>query len=235
LIVSFLILLHELGHFAAARAAGIPISRVSLGLGPKLWSFERGGTEYRISGIPLGGYVLPVIDEGGKSFLGLSPGTRALFAIGGPLANFAVAYVLFAVDAIYLGGFSLEAILVRPAVGVVFATMSMVQALPNLFSDPAAMSGFVGVDSQGGDLIATDSVFALRLAIILSINLAILNLIPVPPLDGGKLVLCGLESIHKSANRLQVPLSLAGLVLLLGFVGYTTILDVSRLVSNYFV
>jgi regulator of sigma E protease len=234
LIVSLLILLHELGHFAAARAARIPISRVSFGLGPKVWSFQRGKTEYRISAIPLGGYVLPELEEGGRSFLALSPGTRALFAIGGPLANFAVAYVLFAVDAIYTGGFSLKAVLVQPAVGIVFATISIVQALPGLFDDPAAMSGFVGVVSQGGELIATDGLFALRLAIIMSINLAILNLLPIPPLDGGKLILCGLEGLFRGAGRLHIPLSLAGLAFLLLFVGYTTFLDISRIVFGLF-
>jgi regulator of sigma E protease len=116
----------------------------------------------------------------------------------------------------------------------VFATISIVQALPGLFDDPAAMSGFVGVVSQGGELIATNGLFALRLAIIMSINLAILNLLPIPPLDGGKLILCGLESLFSGASRLHIPLSLAGLAFLLLFVGYTTFLDISRIVVGLF-
>ena len=43
--VSLLILLHELGHFLAAKRMGIPIARFSVGLGPKLWGFKMGKTE----------------------------------------------------------------------------------------------------------------------------------------------------------------------------------------------
>jgi regulator of sigma E protease len=55
--LSVLILVHEWGHFAAAKWVGIQVPRFSLGLGPKLWGFRRGETEYVISAIPLGGYV----------------------------------------------------------------------------------------------------------------------------------------------------------------------------------
>jgi regulator of sigma E protease len=52
-----LIILHEAGHFAAAKAVGMRVERFSLFFGPMLWSFRRGETEYGIGPIPLGGYV----------------------------------------------------------------------------------------------------------------------------------------------------------------------------------
>jgi regulator of sigma E protease len=52
-----LILVHEVGHFVAAKAVGIGVPRFSIGLGPKVWGFRRGETEYVISALPLGGYV----------------------------------------------------------------------------------------------------------------------------------------------------------------------------------
>jgi membrane-associated protease RseP (regulator of RpoE activity) len=57
--VSLLIILHELGHFLAAKRMGIPIARFSVGLGPKVWGFKMGETEYWLSMIPCGGYVMP--------------------------------------------------------------------------------------------------------------------------------------------------------------------------------
>jgi regulator of sigma E protease len=48
---------HELGHFGAAKLVGIEVQRFSIGLGPKLFGFRRGETEYVLSAIPLGGYV----------------------------------------------------------------------------------------------------------------------------------------------------------------------------------
>lgn len=56
-LLGVLILVHELGHFWAAKSVGIGVERFSIGLGPRIWGFERGGTEYVVSVIPLGGYV----------------------------------------------------------------------------------------------------------------------------------------------------------------------------------
>ena len=52
-----LIILHEAGHFAAAKAVGMRVERFSLFFGPMLVKFRRGETEYGIGPIPLGGYV----------------------------------------------------------------------------------------------------------------------------------------------------------------------------------
>ncbi|MGE0159297.1 MAG: RIP metalloprotease RseP [Gemmatimonadales bacterium] len=56
-VLGVLIFVHELGHFAAAKAVGIEVQRFSIGLGPKLFGFRRGETEYVLSVVPLGGYV----------------------------------------------------------------------------------------------------------------------------------------------------------------------------------
>jgi len=53
----FLIVIHEAGHFVAAKATGMRVERFFLFFGPTIWSFKRGETEYGIKGIPLGGYV----------------------------------------------------------------------------------------------------------------------------------------------------------------------------------
>jgi len=52
LLVGLLILVHELGHFLAARWSGMPVARFSIGFGPKLWGWKRGQTEYWIAAIP---------------------------------------------------------------------------------------------------------------------------------------------------------------------------------------
>jgi regulator of sigma E protease len=59
LAIGLVILFHEFGHFIAAKKAGIAIAVFSLGFGPKVIGKKWGGTEYRLSLIPLGGYVLP--------------------------------------------------------------------------------------------------------------------------------------------------------------------------------
>src|SRR5436305_8563854 len=53
----FLIMIHEAGHFFAAKATGMRVERFFLFFGPTIWSFKRGETEYGIKSIPIGGYV----------------------------------------------------------------------------------------------------------------------------------------------------------------------------------
>jgi len=57
LAVSLLIVVHEAGHYLAARASGMRVERFSVGFGPVLLSFRRGETEFVVSALPLGGYV----------------------------------------------------------------------------------------------------------------------------------------------------------------------------------
>ncbi|MDH3205263.1 MAG: RIP metalloprotease RseP [Gemmatimonadota bacterium] len=57
IVLGVLIFVHELGHFGAAKLVGIEVQRFSIGLGPKVFGFKMGETDYVLSAIPLGGYV----------------------------------------------------------------------------------------------------------------------------------------------------------------------------------
>jgi regulator of sigma E protease len=56
-LIGFAIFIHELGHFLAAKWNGVGVKKFAIGFGPVIWSFERGGTEYSIRWVPLGGFV----------------------------------------------------------------------------------------------------------------------------------------------------------------------------------
>jgi regulator of sigma E protease len=98
-----LIMLHEAGHFFAARRAGMHVRRFAIGFGPPLWSKTRGDTEYRIGTVPLGGYVQ--IDgmnphdgtdpHAPSSFLQRPFHLRFLTILAGPAANYAIGLGLF--------------------------------------------------------------------------------------------------------------------------------------------
>ena len=98
LLIGLLIFVHELGHLLAARAVGIPVARFSLGFGPVVWSRRRGGVEYCLSAVPLGGYVLPEFTDE-EAFYRIPVGRRIVFLLGGPAANIAFAVVLAALAA----------------------------------------------------------------------------------------------------------------------------------------
>lgn len=104
LVLGILIFFHELGHFLVARALGVGVKAFSLGFGPKLFSFNHGQTNYRLSLIPLGGYVSMVgeadskdIPEGftEKDSFALRPALhRMLIVAAGPVFNFVLAWVI---------------------------------------------------------------------------------------------------------------------------------------------
>jgi regulator of sigma E protease len=66
----------------------------------------------------------------------------------------------------------------------------------------------------------------------MSVNLAVINLVPIPPLDGGRIVLALLEMMSARVARLQVPLNVAGFLALLAFLSWVTVLDVRRLITR---
>ncbi|MDE2180256.1 MAG: RIP metalloprotease RseP [candidate division NC10 bacterium] len=102
LVLGALIFVHELGHFLVAKRAGVRVLKFSLGFGPKIIGFTRGGTEYLLSAIPLGGYVKmlgedpqeEVVDREG-SFSEKPVGWRSLIILAGPGSNFLLAVVIF--------------------------------------------------------------------------------------------------------------------------------------------
>jgi regulator of sigma E protease len=229
-VIGLLILIHETGHFLAARWSGIPVARFSIGFGPRLWGFRRGGTDYWLSAIPLGGYVLPAINDE-KDYFNIPLKKRLVFSIGGPLANLLLPVPLFALLALMTGDVSAQGLLVTPWLQTLHMVGQMLEMIPQIFAHPGQMQGIVGIVALGGEVVTGDLTRAIQFAILLSINLAVLNLLPIPALDGGKIVLHLLEKVHPKAVRLYMPLSAAGIVFLLGLMAYATVMDIGRLWS----
>lgn len=94
ILLGIMILIHELGHYWAAVSVGIRVDTFSIGFGPRLFGFRRGDTDFRVSAIPLGGYVrmygeLPGDEAASdpRSFMGKARWQRAIVVIAGPLMN----------------------------------------------------------------------------------------------------------------------------------------------------
>lgn len=230
LIIGMILLIHEAGHFTAARLAKIPVERFSVGLGPRLWGFNKGGTDFCISLIPFGGYVLPRV-ENEEDFFRYSPLRRILLALGGPAANFISVIPVLALFNTVTKGFSLSGVFIHPLLQMIGYTERILAAIPLVFSQPQQLSGVVGIVSEGSRVVNTGLPGFLALVAFLSINLGILNLLPVPALDGGQIVMTLIEKLWPKSTRVRLPLSLLGWLFLLSVMVYATTKDISRLLG----
>jgi len=103
-VLSALVLAHEFGHFITAKRLKVHVQIFSLGFGPKLWSIKKDETEYRLSAIPLGGYVKMAGDDPTESlegkpyeFLSRSVWDRFKIIFAGPALNYILAFLIFSV------------------------------------------------------------------------------------------------------------------------------------------
>ncbi len=121
IVLGFMILIHEFGHYAAAKYFGVRVEVFSIGFGKRLFGFTKGETDYRISAIPLGGYVKmsgenPMDDRTGDpgEFLSHPRWQRFIVALAGPAMNVMLAVALL--TGVYMVHYEYPAVLDEPAV-----------------------------------------------------------------------------------------------------------------------
>jgi regulator of sigma E protease len=119
IVLGIMVLVHEWGHFIVAKSFGVRVEIFSIGFGTRLWGYKRGDTDYRLSALPLGGYVKmagdnPLEDRKGDpdEFLSKPRWQRVLIALAGPAMNIVLSVILVA--GIYMRGSKQPAFLDRP-------------------------------------------------------------------------------------------------------------------------
>lgn len=329
LILTGLVAVHEYGHYMVAKKRGIKVPQFSIGFGPKLFTWQRGETEFSIRPLLLGGYVAFADDvessepaEGDFRTAPLS--SRAMVAAAGPVMNVLVAACLAVIMLFTAAEFHAvriasvepgspaeaaglrEGDIIQTANGVDFdfysAALQQYQATPRGESmevnvrrgdetihtevvfqsedeeklmgvqmEPAPhgflesiglafrwlgeqttlifdvlgdlffrgsgvenMTGIVGTTVVVGSVVQYGNAgLILMLVAVISINLAIVNLLPIPALDGGKLLMYGIEGISKKAVPMRVEgiLNLAGMAVIMTFAGYLVFQDIARLAA----
>jgi membrane-associated protease RseP (regulator of RpoE activity) len=342
-ILAILILVHEAGHFAAARLQGIYANRFSIGFGPILWSWKGSQTEYAVRALPLGGFVGFPDDDEDCPYAPDDPNLlrnrpvldRAIVMAAGVLANLVFAYLVLMLMCGTVGiptpppfkpglglpavtadspaqqaGLQAEDIILeangqnyravgdrRSAEGAIEQFRALVQDNPerpleltvkrfgqekplavsvtpildtdgdraligvsltpnqeivfrhpkgigeivaaaadayqrivainiqgfaqlfgNFQNTAGQISGPVGIVKIGADLAKNDSASLYNFTALISINLAIINILPLPALDGGHLLFLLLEAVRgkRLPKQLEERVMQTGLVLLLG-------------------
>jgi membrane-associated protease RseP (regulator of RpoE activity) len=346
--LAVLIVVHELGHFMAARLQGIHVNRFSVGFGPVLWKYQGPETEYAIRAIPLGGFVGFPDDDPDSEIAPDDPNLlrnrpildRAIVISAGVIANLIFAYLVFVMQFTAVGipdGFNYQAGVLIPEVtaqdtpaaqagikpgDIILAVngqalpaadaareelMQLIQSSPNQtidmtlqrgdrtfdvtitpkvdadgkarigvqllpngtlkyrrptgvfevfglaaqafqdmsskivegfislithFSEMAGqVSGPVGIVAQGANLTRSDASNLFPFTALISINLAIINILPLPALDGGQLFFLLIEALRGKPlpYRIQENVMQTGLFLLLGLGVFLIVRDTVQL------
>lgn len=101
-VLGVLVLVHEWGHFIAAKLCGVRVDVFSIGFGSRMWGWKRGDTDYRVSWLPLGGYVKMAGDNPAEErtgapyeFLSRPRWQRFIIAVAGPFMNVVTTFVIF--------------------------------------------------------------------------------------------------------------------------------------------
>jgi regulator of sigma E protease len=296
-IIAAIILVHEVGHFIAAKRIGIPVHEFSLGMGYKLFSTTKNGTEYSLRLIPIGGFVRMAGEDLGdlddpNGFSKRTPLEKIRVAFAGPFMNLALALFIFIYTYAFIGipsisdepvigslvegkpagivglkpgdriinidgktisywsditreimssgGKELAVTVARgaetiqyritpevdssgvPAIGIMGTinyekqgiinsiktgfiqtyqlTVMMLGGLWMIISGGASaadLAGPVGIAQLVGEAAQGGAVFLLSFTAFLSINLGIINLLPIPALDGSRIVFAVVEAIRR--------------------------------------
>jgi len=259
-ITTLLVTVHEAGHYLMARMTGLRVEVFSIGLGPEIVGrTDRAGTRWKLGIVPLGGYIRMFGENSGPGdaetpaevngapgplrFEQASLGRRAAVAAAGPAANFALSFVLLAVLLIVVGrpadsgaSLSQEALwLVWRAIELTWGLAAeTLHALWLFVTGVHAGQDFIGpirLAQVSGEIAHQGLLMTLGLIAIISANLAVMNLLPIPSLDGGHLLFYLAEALRGRpvALRAQIFATRFGLGFVVGLMMFVTCKDIADL------
>ena len=230
-LLGFLIFIHEGGHFLVAKLCKVKVNEFAIGFGPTIWKKQGKETKYALRLIPLGGFVsMEGEDEESEdknSFTKASIPKRIAIVAAGAKIN-----IIFGLTTYFI----LIAV-VYNSFGVAFEALgefivSLVESIKMIFT------GNVGVEDLTGPVGISEMVtktvgianYVYMIAII-SVSLGVTNLLPIPALDGGKIVLLIIEGIRKKPlkQETEVQLQLIGFSILIGLSIFVTYNDITRI------
>lgn len=233
LVFTIVVLVHESGHFIAARKTGVKAYEFSIGFpfSPRIATlFRHGETEFTLRLLPLGGFVSFSKDaeEGtARQFLSEKRWKRFVIASAGSVFNIAFAFI--AIFAAYLLGRDMGLIdgAAASLKTVETATAGTVKLLLGLFSGKGSLEGLsgpIGIAALAGKAAHGGLYSLLYFTGMLSLSLGIFNLLPLPALDGGHILIILIESIKRR------PLSI-GAYKAVGVAGISFLLLLTLMVS----
>lgn len=231
ILLGFLVIIHEGGHFVMAKLCKVQVNEFSIGFGPIIFEKEKKNTKYQIRLIPLGGFVNMEGEEEPSekdgSFSKASIGKKIAIVLAGGLVN-----ILF--------GILLYFILVLQIVDIQNAIINTVNFIFTIFENLKVMftGGVKAEDFMGvvgiSEVVVKTTTFQnyVYIMALISLSLGITNLLPFPPLDGGKILLYIIEAIRKKPlkQNVEVAIQMTGFYLLIGLSIFVMYNDIMRII-----
>lgn len=230
-LLGFLVLIHEGGHFITAKIFKIKVNEFAIGFGPQIFAKEKGETKYALRLIPLGGFVNMEGEEERSdkegSFSETSIPKRIAIVLAGGLVNILFGILLYyiissiALNSLYTGLINTK--------NFVFSIFKSIAVLFTGGLNVNQMTGIVGISDI---VVNTNGILNyLYIMALISASLGITNLLPFPPLDGGKVVIYLIEAIRRKPMKEETELRIQSLgfsllIILAIFVTYNDIIRI---------
>lgn len=239
-LLGFLVFIHEGGHFIIAKLCKIKVNEFALGFGPTLIKRKKGDTTYALRIIPLGGFVNL---EGEESY----SDEEGSFSKAGPLKKIAIVSaggivnILFGLIAFFVLILCLRMAIINDNFFVnikqtFYATgeliTSLAESIKMLFTGNVTANDMVGIVGISDVVVQTKGIDNyIYIIAMISISLGITNLLPFPPLDGGKIVMYIIEAIRKkpAKEKTEILIQNIGFFLLIALSIYVTYNDIVKI------
>ncbi len=240
-VFTVIVLVHECGHFITARKAGIKVYEFSIGFpfSPRLITlFRHKETAFTVRLLPLGGFV-SFSQDGGEEDIELfkAPANkRALILSAGSLSNILFAFLVFTPVFIIGKHLNLPDAILLSAKTVWEMLFGTVMFILNIFTGHGTMDGLsgpVGIAAMAGRAASKGILTLFYFTGVLSMSLGIMNLLPLPALDGGHLLILLIESIRKKplSPKAYQAITMVGISLFLILTVAVTYKDVTKLIA----
>ncbi len=226
-----LVIIHEGGHFLVAKLFKIKVNEFSVGFGKCIWSKTMKGTMYSLRLIPLGGYVSmegeesPSEEEG--SFSKASFWKKMGVVLAGPIVNIVFGLVVYFILISVIYNVEIAGNATMRFIGTFLDSIRTLISGGASMDDLAGPVGIATIVSQTSGL--ADFIYLLS---VISLSLGLTNLLPIPPLDGGKLLIYVIEGIKRKPLKEETSLriQMLGFMFIIGLSIFVMYNDITRIV-----
>ena len=230
-LLGVLVIIHEFAHLLVAKACKVKVLEFSIGFGPLLIKKQGKETTYTVRLIPLGGYVSMLgMDQKNcreqGSYQNASVIQKTLILLAGSAINILFGLIIYFILVCQMTNLTIA---LESTKNFTFSLFDSVKMLFTGAVTPEDLMGPIGITGLVSS--ATDFSEFMYLTALISLSLGITNLIPIPPLDGSKILIVLFETIRRKPlkEETELKIQLAGFIFMILLSIYVAYNDIVKL------